>query len=268
MRGSLEIGSLVRLCALLVTAAALLPGAALAQYYEYLATGTINKVQAVDETGADVAGYDYSKFTAAGIVVGGSASYSTVVDSTTPDSTNPPATSQGTYDGAYPSVTIGSVTMAGMTVNNAVAVLDNRVANEDEVPFPHDAFGYGGSMPSTIDGPSWITMNNGTPSERKGSAVILLELPTTNALSGTALPTSLTLASFNFLKTIAVDAWDLETGQRVTVEASVASISIDTNAAAPPPGLPVLGAWSATILVALLLAAGSLLIGGVRRNEV
>jgi hypothetical protein len=268
MRGSFEIGSLARLCALLVTAASFVPGIALAQNYEYLATGTINNVQAVDETGADVGGYDYSKFTAAGIVVGGSASYSTIIDSTTPDSTNPSDITQGTYEGAYPSVTIGSVTMAGMTVNNAVAVLDNRAGGQDQVPFPHDAFGYGGSMPSTIVGPSWITMNNGTPAERKGSAVILLETPTTVALSGIALPTSLTLASFNFLQTIAVDAWDLETGQRVTVEASVDVISIDTNAAAPPPGLPALGPWSATLLAALLLAAGSLLTGGVRRSEV
>jgi hypothetical protein len=255
------------LVAIMAATGLMLPGAAAAQHYEYLATGTISKVQAVDENGADVAGYDYSKYTAAGIVVSGSASYSTTIDSDEPDVTNPPDVTQGTYENAFPSLTIGSVTMSGMKLNNAIAVLDNRAGGQDTIPFAHDVFGYGGSMPKTVYGASWIRMNNGTPAERKGSAVVLIQAPSTTALTGNGLPTSLTLADFNLLKTIAVDTLDIETGQRVTVEATVTALAVDTNAVDPAPGLPVLGSWGAALLVAALVALGGSLTAQSRRNE-
>lgn len=251
---------------LFIVLVAAVPGLASAQFYEYSATGTISKVQAVDAAGNDVAGYDYSKFTAAGITVGGSASYLASLDSATPDSTDPPDVTQGTYADAWVTLTIGAVTMSRMDLNNAVAVLDNRLAGQDDVPFAHDAFALGGSMARDIDGPSWIGMNNGTEADRKGSALILVEVPTTGALTGNGLPTSLNLATFNLAKVILVDTFDIETGQRVTVEATVSALNVDTNAAVPP-SLPALGVWGATLLAATLLAMGSVLVSGVRRSE-
>jgi hypothetical protein len=256
---------------------AAVPGVALAQYYEYLATGTISKVQAVDENGSEVAGYDYSKYTAEGIIVGGSASYSTIIDSATPDTPpdpmDPNAATQGTYLDAFPSVTIGSVTMKGMTLNNGVAVFDNRAAGLDSIPLPHDVLGYGGSFPLTVVGPGWIAMNNAEEPDQKGSAVILVEAPTTAALTGIGLPTALNLAAFTLIKLIAVDTLDQDTGQRVTVEATVATLSVDLDAPAPPTEVPASSTWAIATLAAALLAAAFLLpglmaSGGIRRNEV
>jgi len=258
---SLLLGALVMLMAVAA------PGLAQAQYYKYSATATINLIQPVDANYNPIAGYDLAKFTAAGITIGAAVTASTTIDSATPDTTSPPDATIGTYEGAYATFSVGSLTLSEFTINNAVAVYDNRLAGQDGIPGIHDVFGWGGTQPTVISGPSWLTMDNGTPAVPKGHAILLAQWFATTALTGTGLPTSLTLANFNLLKQFAFDAYDIDADQRVRIEGVIDSVVVDLDAPAPPSAVPTLGGWAIGLLVAALLGMGSLLVVRVRRVE-
>lgn len=242
------------------------PGSALAQFYEYSMTATVTQVQAVDAAGTAVTGYDYTKFTDAGITVGAAATSFITLDSATPDTTDPPDATQGSYMGAYTSFSVGSVSFGGFTINNGVAVMNDRPGGADTIPLAHDIFAWGGTRPNYRLAPNWLDMNDGTRTDRKGFAVVLIEWNTTNALSSTALPTTLNLASFNFMKQFSINFYDLATGQRVDVTATVDTVAVDTNAANPPP-VSTLGRWAVALLATLLLGLGAAFAGAARPSR-
>jgi hypothetical protein len=248
------------------------PGLALAQYYEYLAVGEIQTVQAVDENYDPIAGFDYTKINNAGVVAGAAASGSTVIDSNTPPAIlDPPDPYAARYDGAYPTFTAGTFTVAGMVVNNGILIYDEHPATEEPpVPVVHDAFGYGGTWPRSTTGPSFLRMDNGTCENRKGSAVILAAT-VLQLVSSTALPTSINLANANLARTMILDVIDTEANQRYTVTSSIDTLTIDLDAADPPPPppepVPIMNGWMFGMLGSFMLLVGAVFLRGARRSE-
>jgi hypothetical protein len=248
------------------------PGLAAAQYYKYLATGTIQTVQAVDENYATIAGFDYTKINNAGVVATAVATGSSVIDSATlPTPPNPPDPTFGQYDGAYPVFTAGTFAVEGMDINNGIAVLDNRAAGQDDVPAAHDAFAYGGSFPLSTTGPSFLRLDNGTAATRKGSAVILVSWLGVQLLSSTSLPTSVDLANANLAKTMIIDVIDIDVGQRYTVTSTIDTLTIDLDAPAPPEppviAVPMMSGWMLPMLASVMLLMGAVFLWGARRSE-
>ncbi len=90
---------------------------------------------------------------------------SATIDSTTPDSTDPPDVTWGTYAGPQATFTMGSLTLSEFAINNMVIVLNDRAAGQEGVPAVHDMFGWKGADTQNIVGPSWLTMDNGTPGQ-------------------------------------------------------------------------------------------------------
>jgi hypothetical protein len=244
------------------------PGLALAQYYEYLATGEIQTVQAVDANYDPIPGFDYTKINNAGVVAGAAASGSAVIDSNTPPTPqDPPNAAVGQYDGAYPVISAGTFTVAGMLINNAILVRDNHPATP-EVPAEHDAFGYGGTLPRSTTGPSFLQMDNGTPEDRKGSAVILVSWLGVQLVSSTALPTSINLANANLAATMVLDVIDTDVNQRYTVTSSIDSLTIDLDADPPPVlRLPTMNGWMLGMLGSFMLLVGAVFVRKARRLE-
>jgi len=248
------------------------PGLALAQpYYEYLATGTIQSVQAVNANYAPIAGHDYTKMTNAGVVAGAVATGSTVIDSTTTATPGvPPDPNAGQYDGTYPVFTAGPFTVAGMLVNNGILILDDHPPTATPpVPINHDAVGYGGTLPRSTTGVSFLQMDNGTPANRKGSAVILahtsgLPIP---LVSSIALPTAINLAYTNLSKTMILDVIDTDVGQRYTVTSSIDTLTVDLNAPAPPAPVPTMNGWMFGMLGSFMFLVGAVFVRKVRRSE-
>ncbi len=243
------------------------PGLALAQYYEYLATGTIQTVQAVDANYAPIAGHDYTKMTNAGIVATAVATGSAVIDSTTTATPAvPPDPAAGQYDGTYPIFTAGPFTVAGMVINNGIAVYDEHPPTA-QVPAVHDAFGYGGTLPRSTSGVSFLQMDNGTPANRKGSAVILASWLGVQLVSSIALPTTINLANANLAKTMILDVIDTDNGQRYTVTSSIDTLAIDLNAAPPPAPVPMLNGWMFGMLASIMFLIGVVFVRNARRSE-
>jgi hypothetical protein len=249
------------------------PTLASAQYYEYDVSGDITKIQAVDANYDDILGFDYSKLTAVGIVIGAPGSATSWIDSLEPDVPEMPvdAPTTGLYLNANPQIRLGAgateFVANGFTLNNGVAVLDDRPAGAECLGLPkHDVFGFGGSFPGVQTGPSWLSVDSGTgpPSgcnivdpSQKGVAVFLASIFGMGALSSTALPSSLTLGSFNAAKLIVLNMLDTDTGQRYAIEVTIDTLTIDTDFQAPP--VPLMGRAAMIVLVALL-SVGSLVV--------
>ena len=260
-RAKLALGAMVFLLALGA------PGLALAQYYEYLATGEIQTVQAVDEDYVAITGFDYTKINNAGVVAGAAASGSAVIDSNTPPAILvPPDPDAARYDGAYPVLTAGTFTVAGMVINNGILIHDDHPPTP-EAPAVHDAFGYGGTLPRSTTGPDFLEMDNGTPEARKGSAVILASWLGVQLVSSTALPTSLSLANANLAKTMIIDVIDTDVGQRYTVTSSIDTFTIDLDADPPPAPVPTMNGWMFGMLGSFMFLVGAVFVRKVRRSE-
>jgi hypothetical protein len=259
--------------ALVVLIAIAAPTLASAQYWEYDVSGTISDIQAVDASYEPILGFDYSKLTSIGIEIGAPGSATSWIDSLEPDVPETPVDdpTTGLYDNANPQFRLGAgateFVANGFTLNNGVAILDNRPAGAECLGLPkHDVFGFGGSFPGVQTGPSWLSVDSGTgpPSgcnivdpSQKGVAVFLASIFGEGALTGTALPSSLTLASFIAAKLIVLNMLDTDTGQRYVIEVTIDTLTIDTDFPAPP--VPLLGRAAMIVLVALL-SVGSLVV--------
>jgi hypothetical protein len=250
------------------------PALASAQYYEYDVSGNITKIQAVDANYDDIGGFDYSKLTAVGIIIGAPGSATSWIDSLEPDVPETPvdAPTTGVYLNANPEIRLGAgateFVANGFTLNNGIAVLDDRPAGSECLGLPvHDVFGFGGSFPGVQTGPSWLSVDSGTgpPSgcnlvdpSQKGVAIFLASILTVpGALTSTALPSSLTLADFNIAKLMVLNMLDTDTGQRYVIDVTIDTLTIDTDFQAP--SVPLMGRAAMIVLVALL-SVGSLVV--------
>ncbi len=258
-----------------------LPSVALAVDYVYTGTGTISKIQAVDASYVDIAGFDYTKINNVGIVIGAPGGASTRIYTLEPDVPETPVDdpTTGLYSNGDATMTLGTganeFTATGFTLNNAVAVLDDRPANAECLGLPiHDVFGFGGSSPTTQTGPSFLSVDSGTgpPSgcdlvnpSQKGTAVFLASIFTVpGALTSTALPSSLTLSAFNASKLVSLDMIDTDVNQRYKIEVTIDTFNVTLD---PPVPVPLLGNFSLVLLGGCLALGGAVVVHRMTRSE-
>jgi hypothetical protein len=240
-----------------------LPGQALAQTFnQYTATATISKITA--ENSASL-----PKLTAAGIAVGSAVTSTILIDPNTPDAT-PADTGRGTYLTRWVSQ-LGEISfslgdgpqtfdVSCMERDHGMAVANEQPADAN-VPFPYDAYGWGGSEPLNTQGPSFLALDPGTEAEPKGTAVFVVGGWV--MLADDSMPDPLPAWGSSLIRLLYMDLLDTQLADaKITIEAGISGVTL-TKVPVPLPSctsnLPTMNRWAAGVLLLAMLAGGAVL---------